>query len=75
MQVPGERNGAIGPEIWSGKYGGAFYNVAVPVLYPRLVPNANTVVIVSPGGAYTHLSWGLEGESAADWLNSLNVSV
>ena len=51
MQVPGERNGAIGPEIWSGKYGGAFYNVAVPALYPRLVLNAKTVVIVNPGGA------------------------
>ena len=74
-QVPGERNGTIGPEVWSGKYGGSFYNVQVPALYARVVANASApVVIVNPGGAYTHLSWDLEGESAAAWLNSLNVS-
>ena len=74
--MPGERNGTFdGPEVWSSKYGGSFYNVAAPAVYARLVPNASTVVIVNPGGAYTHLSWDLEGESAAAWLNSLNVSV
>jgi acetyl esterase/lipase len=109
-QVPGERNGTIGPEIWSSKCtclltvhrsvmylmalgpiaiamlmvqrsvsryadGGSFYNVAVPAMYARIVPSASTIVIVSPGGAYTHLSFELEGESAAQWLNTLNVSV
>eukprot|EP01052_Picozoa_sp_SAG31_P054390 SAG31_NODE_14452_length_805_cov_4.885269_1_plen_162_part_10 len=75
QEVPGERNGTTFRETWSGKYGGSFYSVAVPALYGRLVPNASTVVVVSPGGAYTHLSWVLEGESAARWLNALNVSV
>lgn len=49
--------------------------MTVPAVYPRLVPNASVVVLVSPGGAYTHLSWELEGEAAARWLNALNISV
>ena len=49
--VPGEHPGAIGNESWSGAYGGSFFDVTVPALYPRLVPNATTAVIVNPGGA------------------------
>eukprot|EP00966_Prymnesium_polylepis_P101703 2355061-Prymnesium_polylepis.1 len=72
--VPGEHAGAVGDEVWSGSFGGSFFNVTAPALYPRLVPNATTAVIVSPGGSYKWLSWELEGESAARWLNGLGVS-
>ena len=73
-QVPGERAGTVGNETWNGAYGGSFYDVTVPEIYPRLVSNASTAVLISPGGAYKWLTWELEGESAAAWLNQLNIS-
>ena len=67
--------GAYGNETWSGAYGGTFYDVTAPAIYPRLVKNASSAVVVMPGGAYKWLSWELEGESAATWPNSINASV
>ena len=57
---------------------GRVYNVQVPTLtwFPAPPDKANgAVAIVCPGGSYMRLSITNEGNSLAQWLNSLGVSV
>jgi len=41
---------------------------------PAKDKNAETAVIICPGGGYWNLYWQLEGEEVAAWLNSLGVT-
>ena len=72
--APAERASNVGREAYLPLHGGTFVNVTEPALYPRLVPGALSAVIILPGGAYNALTWVLEGESAARWLNSVGIS-
>ena len=81
-QVPGERAGVIGPEVYSCLSGGpvskcqdiATTNVTVPTLTPFLVPGSDSAMLVAPGGAYRGLAIAREGTDIAAWLNSIGVS-
>jgi acetyl esterase/lipase len=53
---------------------------AVPTLTPFLLPVGvdrpapHPVVVVCPGGGYSHLAMDKEGDTPARWLNSLGIS-
>jgi acetyl esterase/lipase len=49
-------------------------NVTVPTITPYLVPNADSAVVVAPGGGYNVLATVNEGVDIATWLNSIGVS-
>lgn len=78
---PGESAGPVGEETAKvdpkTKAVTSLTNVSRPTLSVfRPAPGkANGVaVIVAPGGGYTNLAWGHEGEQAARWLNTIGVT-
>src|SRR5437588_12776054 len=74
--------GEIGPEKETeGKAVGApirvLHNVTKPTLTifrPAKDKDTGAAVVIAPGGGYNILAWDLEGEEAADWLNSVGVT-
>ena len=82
-KVPGEHPGAYGPEtvrcltantsVANCKDRG-LGNVSIPTITPFLVADADSAVIVSPGGGYGFLAVDREGTDIAAWLNSIGVS-
>lgn len=74
--VPGE-TGAFGPEQDTFDNDGNLLvakHVSVPTLTVYPVTNADTIVVVLPGGAYSQNSIALEGTDIAAWLNGLNIT-
>src|SRR5260370_29270093 len=52
-------------------------NVSQPTLTifkPAKDKDTGAAVVIAPGGGYNILAWDLEGEEAAQWLNSLGVT-
>ena len=49
-------------------------DVSVPTLTPFLVPNADSAMVIAPGGAYVGLAINREGTDIATWLNGIGVS-
>ncbi|MES1206328.1 MAG: alpha/beta hydrolase [Pseudomonadota bacterium] len=53
----------------------AISHVSKPTILPFLAPHPNgAAAIITPGGAYVHLAYDLEGTEIAAWLNSIGVS-
>lgn len=50
-------------------------NVSTPELHLFPAENANTTIIICPGGGFTILAWDLEGTEIAEWLQKHGVSV
>ena len=71
-EAPGEHAGAIGPEGYERP--DILTNVTIPTITPYLVANADSAVVIAPGGAYQVLSMEDEGKDIAAWLNSIGVS-
>ena len=49
-------------------------NVSHPELHLFPAPNAETTIIICPGGGYSILAWDLEGTEVAAWLQSNGIS-
>jgi acetyl esterase/lipase len=72
----------IGEEKWLDPRPGAKWqkwvtNVTRPTLTifrPAKERDTGAAVIICPGGGYHALMWDLEGEEAAEWLNSLGIT-
>jgi len=47
---------------------------SLTIYTPEQQDHARAAVIVCPGGGYSHLAMGHEGEDVAKWLNSLGVT-
>src|SRR5258708_15625113 len=63
--------GALPPEKITDK------DTAIPTLTPYILNDASAthpVVVVCPGGGYSHLAMEKEGFTVARWLNSLGIS-
>lgn len=89
-QVPGERPGTIGDELyWNidpnvecngvGSSDPVYGNVTRPQLVPFVVDSTaphrtDIAMMVAPGGHYDILVWDKEGTDVARWLNTLGIS-
>ncbi len=82
---PGDAPGQAGPagdekivtqKLW-GKEVHRVANVSRPtitVCRPPKDRDTGAAVLICPGGGYQSLSWDLEGQDVADWLNSVGVT-
>lgn len=42
-------------------------------VYPSSSTNAESTIVIAPGGGYSILAWDLEGTEVAQWLNGIGV--
>jgi acetyl esterase/lipase len=65
------------PQKWGGNTVKRISNVSKPTITVCRPPgdrDSGAAVLICPGGGYQSLSWDLEGEDVAAWLNSIGVT-
>ena len=78
-RIPGERPNSFGNETWRCNHSEksvpcTLFNVTVPIMYPYLLTESDSAIVVAPGGGYNLLALDKEGTDIASWLNSIGIS-